>query len=119
MISFMHAAQSRAVSEGAPILLWFNEPAGAYGMVAETSGQNGDPKADELKLDSTLALAVQFTGAGAKTLYNNLPAIRFLADGTIDENSPQILKLADSDGFARMLTETRLRTGYEVTTAAQ
>ncbi len=119
MISFMHAAQSRAVSEGMPMMLWINEQTGAYGSAAEASGQNGDPKADQLMLDSTLAIAVQNTGLGASTMFNNLPAIRFLADGTIDENSPQTLKLTDSDGFIRMLTETRLRMGYEVTTAAQ
>jgi len=57
------------------------------------------------------------TGAGAQTLFNGQPAIRFLVDGTIDESSPQTLRLTDSDGFSRLLTETRLRTGYEVTSA--
>lgn len=115
MISFLHAAQSRAVSEGQPIMVWINEKTGGYGLAAETSGQNGDPKADELELDSTLAIAVGSMGSGGQTLFNNLPAIRFLADGTIDENSPQTLKLTDADGFSRLLAETKLRTGYEVT----
>ena len=119
LISFMHAAQSRAVSEGATMMLWINEKTGAYGMAAETSGQNGDPKAEQLAVDATLAIAVQNTGTGVKTMFNNLPAIRFLADGTIDEDSPQRLKLTDSDGFTRWLTETRLRTGYEVTANQQ
>lgn len=119
LISFMHAAQSRAVSEGTPVMVWINSQAGAYGVAAENSGPNGDPKAETLTVDSTLAIAVQNTGVGAQTLFNNLPAIRFLADGTIDENSPQTLKLTDSDGFSRLLTETRLRTGYEVTAAGQ
>jgi hypothetical protein len=57
------------------------------------------------------------TGVGTQTQYNKLPAIRFLADGTIDENSPQSLKLMDVDGFSRLLTETRLRNGYELTAA--
>ncbi|MGA2246173.1 MAG: GspH/FimT family pseudopilin [Verrucomicrobiota bacterium] len=117
MISFMHAAQSRAVSEGAAMMLWINGPAGTYGLAAESSAQNGDPKAELLTLDSTLAVSVLNTGAGAQTLFNNLPAIRFLADGTVDENSPRTLKLMDSDGFSRVLTETQLRTGYEVTTS--
>jgi hypothetical protein len=47
-------------------------------------------------------------------MFNHLPAIRFLADGTVDEDSPTALKLTDSDGFSRVLTETSLRTGYEV-----
>lgn len=114
LVALMHAAQSRAVSEGAPMMLWVDEKNGSYGLAAETSGQNGDPKAENLTVDSTLAVAVLNTGTGVQTTFNNLPAIRFQPDGTVDENSPQALKLTDSDGFSRVLVETRLRTGYEV-----
>jgi len=58
------------------------------------------------------------TGTGAQTQFNHLPAIRFQADGTVDESSPSTLKLTDGDGFARWLTETRLRTGYEISDTA-
>jgi type II secretion system protein H len=119
LISFIHVAQSRAVSEGTPMVLWINSQAGTYGLLAETSGQTGDPQAETLTLDSTLKIAVLNTGVGAQTLFNNLPAIRFQADGTVDEGSPQAVKLVDVDGFSRLLTETRLRNGYEVTTANQ
>jgi len=106
----MHLAQSRAVSEAVPIMLWINSQTGAYGMAAENSGQSGsqnsDPKAETLTVDSTLAIAVLNTG-GRQTLFNGQPAIRFLVDGTIDESSPQTLRLTDSDGFSRLLTETR------------
>jgi type II secretion system protein H len=133
LIALMHLAQSRAVSEGTPMMLWVDEKAGRYGVAAETSGQStaqtgglsggpsGDPKAEDLNVDSTLIVAVGTAGSGtgAQIMFNNLPVIRFLADGTVDENSPTSLKLTDSDGFARLLTETRLRTGYEVTAAAQ
>jgi type II secretion system protein H len=112
--ALMHAAQSRAVSEGAPMMLWVNEKTDSYGLEAETSGQSGDPKAEELAVDSTLQIAVLNLGTGAQTTIKNLPAIRFLPDGTVDENSPQTLKLTDSDGFARWLAETKLRTGYEI-----
>jgi type II secretion system protein H len=115
MVALMHAAQSRAVSEGMPMMFWVDEKNGGYGVSAETSGQNGDPKAEELMLDSTLAIAVVNSTAGVPTMFNNLPAIRFLPDGTVDESSPQTLKLIDSDGFARWLNETPLRNGYEVT----
>jgi len=118
MLALMHVAQSRAVSEGAPMMLWLDEPAGAYGLAAETSGQNGDPHAETLTVDSTLALAVLNTGTGAQTQFNHLPAIRFQADGTVDESSPSTLKLTDSDGFVRWLAETQLRTGYEISDTA-
>jgi len=118
LFALMHLAQSRAVSEGMPMVLWVDEKAGSYGFAAETSGQNGDPKAETMAIDSTLAISVLNTGTGVATTFNNLPAIRFQADGTVDENSPQTLKLTDSDGFSRWLTETRLRTGYEITDTA-
>jgi prepilin-type N-terminal cleavage/methylation domain-containing protein len=119
LFALTHMAQSRAVSEGAPMMLWVDEKAGAYGYAAETSGQNGDPKAEDLTVDSTLQIAVLGIGTGVQTTFNNLPAIRFLADGTVDESSPQTLKLTDSAGFSRWLTETPLRTGYEITDSGQ
>lgn len=122
MQALMHLAQSRAVSEGAPMMLWVNAPDGTYGVAAETSGQSGansDPHAENLTVDSTLTVSVAtIAGTGAQTLFNNLPAIRFLPDGTVDENSPQTIKLVDADGFARWLNENPLRTGYEITDTA-
>jgi type II secretion system protein H len=114
LLALMHAGQSRAVSEGAPMMLWVNAQNGEYGLAAETSGANGDAKAEELPVDSTLQISVANLGTGTQTTFNNLPAIKFLADGTIDENSPQTIQLVDSAGFARWLVETPLRTGYEI-----
>ena len=114
MVALMHAGQSRAVSEGLPMVLWVDEKQGAYGLQAETSGQTGDAKTETLTLDSTLQIAVLTTGLGAPTTFNNLPAIRFLADGTVDENSPQTLQLTDSAGTKRWLIEARNRMGYEI-----
>jgi type II secretion system protein H len=119
LVALMHAAQSRAVSEGAPMMLWVDEKNNRYGLSAETSGQNGDPKAEDLQVDSTLQIAVLNTGTGVQTTFNNLPAIEFLPDGTVNENSPQTLKLTDSDGFSRWLTEMPLRTGYEISDTGQ
>ena len=54
LFALMHAGQSRAVSEGMPMVLWVDEKQGAYGLQAETTGQNGDPKAENLTVDSTV-----------------------------------------------------------------
>jgi Tfp pilus assembly protein FimT len=115
MLALMHAAQSRAVSEGMPMMFWIDADNGAYGVEAETSGQDGDAKAENLKLDGTVQLSLVNLVAGAQTTFKNLPAIKFLADGTVDETSPQTLQLADVDGFSRLLMETKARTGYEIT----
>ncbi len=119
MIALMHAAQSRAVSEGAPMMLWFDERTGAYGFAAETSGQDGDPKAEELTVDSTLKLSVPNSGATTQTTFKDLPAIKYLPDGTVDEGSPQMLQLVDADGFTRWFIQTKMRTGYEISDSAK
>ncbi len=121
LLALMHAGQSRAVSEGLPMLLWVDEKNGAYGLQAETTSkptttmdQSGDPKAEKLDLDSTLQIAVQNLGLGAPTTFGSLPAIRFLPDGSVDENSPQTLQLTDAAGVSRWLIETRDHLGYEI-----
>jgi type IV fimbrial biogenesis protein FimT len=114
LFALMHAGQSRAVSEGVTVALWIDEKQNAYGLAAETTGQTGDPNAENLPVDSTLQIAVLNSGLGASATFNNLPAIKFLPDGTVDENSPQKLQLTDSAGFARWLVETKNRTGYEI-----
>src|SRR5271169_6228049 len=58
LMALMHAGQSRAVSEGLPVVLWVDEKQNTYGLEAETTGQTGDPKAENLSVDSTLQLAV-------------------------------------------------------------
>ena len=114
LCALMHAGQSRAVSEGMPILLWMDEQKGAYGLEAETPPRGGDPKAENLPLDENLKIAVPNVGTTAGTTFHTLPAIRFLADGTIDENSPPTVRLADAKGKALWLVESRNRMGYEI-----
>jgi type II secretion system protein H len=114
LFALMHAGQSRAVSEGLPVMLWVDEKQNAYGLEEETPPKGGDPKAENLTVDENVQIAVLNVGAAALTTIRNLPAIRFLADGTIDESSPQTLRLADAKGHALWLIEARNRMGYEI-----
>ena len=114
LVALAHAGQSRAVSEGMPVMLWIDEKQNAYGLEAETTGKNGDPKAENLTVDEKLTIAVLNIGATAVTTFKNLPAIRFLADGTVDENSPQTLRLAGSGGRTLSVVGARTRMGYEI-----
>jgi hypothetical protein len=95
-------------------VLWVDEKQGAYGLQAETTGQTGDAKAENLTVDSTLQIAVLTTGLSAPPMFNNLPAIRFLPDGMVDENSPQTLQLTDSASTKRWLIEKPNHSGYEI-----
>lgn len=114
LLALMHAAQSRAVSEGLPMDLWVDAKQNAYGVSAETTGPNGDPKAENLSVDSTLRIAVLTAGVATPTTFNNLPAIRFLPDGSVDENSPPAVQLTDASGVSRWLVESSTRMGYEI-----
>jgi len=114
LMALIHAGQSSAVSEGMPMLLWVDEKQGAYGLQAETTGKTGDPKAEDLTLAEYLQIAVMNTGSGGTTKFGGLPVIRFLPDGTVDENSPQTLRLIDAKGNALCLIESRDRNGYEI-----
>jgi Tfp pilus assembly protein FimT len=131
LAALMHAGQSRAVSEGMPMMLWVDAKNNAYGLEAETSSQTGqraqngqagqsdDPKAEMMTVDSTLQIAVLNVGTGAAVTFKNLPAIRFLPDGTVDQGSPQSLQLQDADGFTRWLLLDKLSLGYEISDTAQ
>jgi hypothetical protein len=96
-----------------PMLIWIDEKSGAYGLEAETSGQNGDAKAEHLTLDGALQIAVK-GGAGSLATVRTLPAIRLLADGSVDEKSPQAVQLTDGAGVSLWLVLPRTRTGYEI-----
>jgi type II secretion system protein H len=114
LLALMHAGQSRAVSEGMPMVLWVDEKQNACGLEEETPLQSGDPKAENVKLDENLQIAVVNVGASTLTTIRNVPAIRFLADGSIDENSPRTLRLNSASGGTLWLVESRNRMGYEI-----
>jgi len=109
-----HAGQSRAVSEGMPMVLWLDAKNGAYGMQEETPPANGDVKAEQVSMAENLQMTVVTTGVTALTTQHNLPVVRFLADGTIDENSPHTIGLTDAAGMSLFLVEMKNRSGYEI-----
>lgn len=113
LLSLTRAGQSRAVSEGEPILLWVNAKTGAYGLREETPPAAGDPKAINLNLADGLQIQVE-SNTRTPVALGNLPAIRFLPGGTIDENSPQSLRLTDASGNTLWLVESDNHMGYEI-----
>ena len=113
LFALMHAGQNRAVSEGMPMVLWLDEKNDGYGLEEETPAQKGDPDAENFSADQNVQVAVPNVN-GSATMFKNLPAIRFLADGTVDENSPQTIKLTGSGGDAIWLLESADRRGYEI-----
>lgn len=113
LLAIMHAGQARAVSEGTPVVLWIDEKNNGYGLEEETPGKNGDANAENYSADENVQVAA-LNLSGSATTFKTLPAIRFLADGTVDENSPQTVKLTGSDGSELWLLESADRRGYEI-----
>src|ERR1051325_1191089 len=56
--ALIHAGQSRAASEGMPIMLWIDEKQNKYGLEQETPGKNEDPKKEELSVDETVQIGI-------------------------------------------------------------
>ncbi len=113
LLSLTRAGQSRAVSEGLPVLLWVDAPGRAYGLEQETTGRAADPKSLSFSLEDN----VQLEAVGAALAPVNgrpLPAIRFLPDGSTDESSPAVLRLSGADGTTLWLVRAASGRSYEI-----
>lgn len=103
LLSLTRLAQSRAVSEGAPMRLWIDAQQRTYGLQAEYGGTTPDNSAKIYKLDPALAIevvrnsnfrTVQRSTAGvARDGSSMAVGIRFLADGTVEETSPDQIRI--------------------------
>jgi len=140
VLALTHAARSRAISESMPVLLWLDATVGRYGVERETRGQNGDPLSQEFTVDDNLRVAfdqaqrligqtltsTRTTGllpgvatSPKSTTARTEPSIRFLPDGTLDEDSPNAIRIEDSDGSVLWLVEGSDRRHYEIRTGLQ
>ena len=135
LLALTRSGQSRAVSEGIPMDLWVDAAQGTFGLEAEPSFDTSDPKAMEFTVDSGLKIEVvnklvvapvntmnRFLRATiastprVKLARSGLPTIRFLADGSIGENSPQMLRLTSTDGGSLWLAQAKDSLSYEIRT---
>ena len=116
LVALMHAGQSRAVSEGLPMMLWVDEKNGAYGLGSPAATQRTSRATRRRKIWQWIRRCksrCRISVCGAPTTFNNLPAIRFLPDGSVDENSPQTLQLTDAPAF-RAGSLNSDHSGYEI-----
>jgi type II secretion system protein H len=135
LLALTRQGQSRAVSEGIPMELWIDSRESKFGLEAEPSYETTDTKAVEFSLDSDLQLessndgqnraltvnrfssptASSATGGQVLSRHAELPRIRFLADGSISESSPQKLILTGRDGITIAVAQSRNGMCYEIT----
>jgi Tfp pilus assembly protein FimT len=125
LLALTRYGQSRAVSEGIPMLLWVDPRQGQYGLKAQTGYIDPDPKAVEYTLTSDMQIQVQnpvrlqtnhWTLAPQSTRLSQ-PTICFLPDGFISESSPDsILLRAPKENDAVWIGESANRLRYEIRT---
>jgi prepilin-type N-terminal cleavage/methylation domain-containing protein len=126
LISMAHGAQSRAVSGGVPVILWFDKDKNTYGFEEEPGYTDKDPKAEEYPLNENLKIEIPEDDntiaqpmSESDNPHMNLPHITFLPDGTIADGSPRTIKLVDNNGPTLSVTQTKDRNQYEVATTTE
>ena len=127
-MSLTRLGQSRAASEGIPMILWVDLNQRTYGLEADSSFTDEDTKAVEYMLDGNVTAEIGATDSAAgaissNTLFENatssskhasLPHIRFEPDGGVSESSPESFRLMDRDGGSLWVGLTVNRLNYEV-----
>jgi len=80
LLALTRYGQSRAVSEGVPMMLWLDPQAGAYGLEQEAGYSDKDAKAEDFALARDIKLDVP-TGSKPSTAGSKQFAIFFSPDG--------------------------------------
>lgn len=117
MLALSRYAKSLAISEGLPVAIWFDERNRKYGLEQDYAYDDIDSKTNMVfTLDKDVDMEVvmikrpavvsqnNVTGnRGRLTLtpivvqpgnpHRNFPCIRYLEDGTVAENSPEVIRL--------------------------
>ncbi len=123
LLALTRLGQSRAVSEGVPMELWIDSAQKKFGLEAEPAFEANDGKAVELMIEPQMQIeALNTVGSGnatktaasAKSNHSSLPRIRFLPDGSIEQTSPQSIRLTGADNSSKLLTISRNRMAYEI-----
>jgi type II secretion system protein H len=117
--------QSRAVSEGIPVLLWIDAKGLEYGLRADSSYTEQDTKAVEFQLNkdvqievlqSRLAQREATVWKGGGGLATTLPKIRFTPDGFISPSSPEQIVLRQGDAGEVWIAPSQNHLNYEIQT---
>jgi prepilin-type N-terminal cleavage/methylation domain-containing protein len=116
-LALTRLGQSSAIAEGIPMVLWIDEQNGEYGLEPEPGYQEagdelaGSRKVHRYQLADGLRLMIDepFTA-----LRGDLPQIRFLPEGFVDEQSVRRLLVEENDRDRLWVTLSRNRLNYEI-----
>lgn len=122
LLSLTHYAQSRAVTEGVPVLLWIDVTKSTYGLEVQAGHEGDDDRGTDYTADPSITLEVPAVTDALVSeddderlgLPENLPAIRFTPDGYFDEVSVSRIVLRQGDEGALEIVPKANRLGYEI-----
>ncbi|MBL9199381.1 MAG: GspH/FimT family pseudopilin [Opitutaceae bacterium] len=122
MLSLTHHAQSRAVSEGQPVLLWFNPANSTYGIERLGGYASGEDRPLSFTADPGVTFSAPTTETQTASEQNDealglpegLPVIRFNPDGFFDEVSARRILLQQGTEHALELAQKDDLLGYEI-----
>jgi Tfp pilus assembly protein FimT len=80
-VALTHYGQSRAASEGVPILLWIDPKAGTYGLKQEPGYTDGDTKAEQFTVGE--GLTINFKSAAKTPTAGKSTGIHFSPEGNV------------------------------------
>jgi type II secretion system protein H len=128
MLSLTHYAQSRAVAEGVPMILWVNPKESTYGLTVQSSYNqpDGDAHAISYTTDSGLTLETPTTVVAPVSeqddeklgLTDGISVIRFNPDGFFDDTSVSKITIRLGNEAGLELVPTANRLGYEIRPAS-
>jgi type II secretion system protein H len=121
-LSLTRYGQSRAVSEGVPMVLWIDSRRGRYGLQQQAGYTTGDSNAVTFTLSEGVRVEVQMPAAGMglnplnQTVagVGNVPMIRFTPDEFIGESSPDRIVFRQGQDDAMWILESTNRLKYEL-----
>lgn len=120
-VSLTRYAQSRAIADGSPMIVWIDAKQGWYGLQQETPDTDPDPKAVTVQVARDLSLELaDLPATSGRSSQERItgPRIRMTADGFISETSPAsvVIREQDQAGDAILITLSRNRLNYEIAT---
>src|SRR5262245_10376076 len=120
-LSLARYGQSRAISEGMPMMLWIDAQRKAYGLQVQTGYVESDSKALEYTLGKDLEVEARLPARTGLTQWKptvaglgNVPTIRFLPDGSIGETSPDQVILRQGSVNSISIVEYTNRLSYAI-----
>jgi len=124
-LALTRQAQSRAISEGVPMVLWFDSESRTYGLNADKTFIEEDPKADQFTIEPSVEIEVQHS-AEAKAVAQSsqfrneklettgVHSLRFNPDGFASAGSPEIVVFRQEGNGELLVAQTRNRLSYEI-----